>query len=237
MGRRELLRISAEVEVHFKNYDQFFKEYSKDISKGGIFIKTEEPFKPQTVLEVKLFLPGEKEPLNAVGEVVHIIDPETAQERGWEPGMGVHFVDFEETMQNRLIKYIAMQAQKKPEIIKDRRRHPRTSIRIKVRFPDLTTLLENYAKDISQGGIFIPTNDPKPIGTVINLTLIHPETEEEVELEGEVVRVVSETDVQIYKEKKLVPGMGIKFVNVSQEQQKALERFVFVEYPVDPTKE
>jgi len=233
MGRRELLRIESEIEVHFKTFNQFYKEYTKNISKGGIFIKTENPLPPQTAIEIKLFLPDEPEPLEAVGEVVHIIEPELAREKGWDAGMGVQFVDFEETMQAKLEKYINKRLKENPHLLQDRRKHPRASIRMKVRFPDLSTLLEKYAKDISQGGIFIPTNDPKPVGTVMNLTLIHPDTGEEVEVQGEVVRVVTEKDVFENKEKKLTPGMGIKFINLTPEQETALERFLAVEYPLD----
>ncbi len=233
MGRRELLRIESEIEVHFKTFNQFYKEYTKNISKGGIFIKTENPLPPQTAIEIKLFLPDEPEPLEAVGEVVHIIEPELAREKGWDAGMGVQFVDFEETMQAKLEKYINKRLKENPHLLQDRRKHPRASIRMKVRFPDLSTLLEKYAKDISQGGIFIPTNDPKPVGTVMNLTLIHPDTGEEVEVQGEVVRVVTEKDVFENKEKKLTPGMGIKFINLTPEQELALERFLAVEYPLD----
>jgi len=232
MGRRELLRIQAEIEVHFKSFDQFYREYTKNISKGGIFIKSDNPLPPQTVLEIKLFLPGVKDPIDSVGEVVHTIDPELAKDRGWECGMGIHFIDFADAVQDKLDKYVDVQANEKPEIKSDRRKHPRSTIRMKVKFPDLTTLLENYAKDISEGGIFIPTTDPKPVGVTINLTLIHPETKEEIELDGEVVRSVSEREAREQKAKKLTPGMGIKFVNLDRRQQNALEKFLAVEYPV-----
>ena len=233
MGRRELLRIESEVEVHFKTFNQFHQEYTRNISKGGIFIKTQNPLPPQTAIEIKLFLPDEPEPIEGVGEVVHIIPPELAEERGWDAGMGVQFVDFEETMQKKLERYIYSRIKENPRLIQDRRKHPRAKIRMKVRFPDLTTLLENFAKDISQGGIFIPTNNPKPVGTVMNLTLIHPDTKEEIEVKGEVVRVVTEKEVFENKEQNLTPGMGIKFIDLTPEQELALERFLAVEYPIN----
>jgi len=237
MGRRELLRIQAEVEVHFKSFDQFYKEYAKNISKGGIFIKSNSPLPPQTVLEIKIFLPDDKDPVDAVGEVVHTIEPDISKERGWEPGMGIHFVDFPSSMQQRLSKYVDSKAKDIPGIKVDRRQHPRASIRLKVKFPDLTTLLENYAKDISQGGIFIPTTDPKPVGVVIGLTLIHPDNGEEIEIQGEVVRIVSEREARQQKGKKLVPGMGIKFINLEPHQQTAIQGFLAVEYPVSSEEE
>jgi len=237
MGRRELLRIQAEIEIHFKNFEQFYKEYAKNISKGGIFIKSNNPLPPQTIIEIKIFLPDDENPMDVVGEVVHIIEPEIAQQRGWDPGMGVHFVDCEEAMFKRLEKYIDDQSKDKPAAKVDRRRHQRSTTRMKVKFPDLTTLLENYAKDISHGGIFIPTTDPKPVGVAITLTLVHPESGEEVEINGEVVRVVTEKEAKEHKDRKLVPGMGVKFINIESSQQMALEEFLAVEYPLDPKEE
>ncbi len=232
MGKRELLRIQAEIEIHFRSFDQFYKEYTSNISKGGLFVKTSSPLPPQSVIELKLFLPDEDKPVTAVAEVVHVVDPGFAKERGWDPGIGVHLVDFEETTQKRLEKYIEKRVQESPGAILNRRRHDRAVIRMKVRFPDLTTLLKNYAKDISQGGIFIPTNDPKPIGVVINLTLIHPESGEEIEVQGKVVRVVAETEAREKRDRHLMPGMGIEFINLSEKQQPALARFLAAQYSV-----
>jgi uncharacterized protein (TIGR02266 family) len=97
---------------------------------------------------------------------------------------------------------------------------------MKVKFPDLTTLLENYAKDISQGGIFITTTDPKPVGAYISLTLVHPVSGEELEIMGEVMQVVTEKEAMEHRDKKSVPGMGIKFINLESAQLLALKKFL-----------
>lgn len=237
MGRRELLRIEDEIEVHFKSFDQFFQEYTRNLSKGGIFIKTKKPFPVQTVLEIKLFLPDEKKPVSVVGEVVHIITEETAKKRGWDAGIGVHFVDYDEEAKERIERYVQKKFAENPQIKADRRKHKRTAFKIKVKFPNAKTLLEEFAKDISEGGIFIPTNYLKPVGEIINVTLVHPETGEHLELEGKVIRVVTEEDAKRAGETKKVPGMGIKFVNLTKEQEEAIEKFLAVEYPLESDEE
>jgi uncharacterized protein (TIGR02266 family) len=176
-----------------------------------------------------MFLPGSNEPLEMVAEVVHITPPEIAQQRGWDPGMGLHFVDYEETAAKRLEQYIEEQVNLKPEIKDERREHNRSSTLLKLRFPDLATLVGNYAKDISQGGIFIPTNDPKPVGIYITLPLVQPDSGEELEIMGKVERVVTEKEAQEQKQKHLVPGMGIKFINLDSAQRQALKQFLVVE--------
>ncbi len=228
MGRRELLRIDAKVEVEYKSFDQFYTEYTKNISKGGVFIRTDNIYKPQTVLEILLKLPGTEPPLSLVGEVVHVIDKDTAKERGIEPGMGVQFVDFEEGAHQSLDIYVASRIEKKPESLsKDRRRHARVPVRLRVKFPSVEVLQQDYSEDISRGGIFIQTQKPKEVGDRFLVTLVHPETKEEIELMGEVVRV-AEGEPHIPGSSK---GMGIKFIDMDKEKKEAIRRFLGFNFP------
>ena len=177
MGRRELLRIETKLEVEYKNFDQFFQEYTKNISLGGIFIKTDKMLPAQSVLEIDLKLPGRSELIQLVGEVVHTIDPETAKERGWEPGLGISFVDFEELGKTALEQYVREVSQAHPhKITQDRRQSERAPIRLRVKFPNLRTLMEDYSRDISQGGIFIQTENPRGLGERFIISLVHPES-------------------------------------------------------------
>lgn len=224
MGRRELLRIQAEIEIHFTSFDHFYKEYTKNISKGGIFVKTNNPLAPQTVIAIKLFLPGSQDPLNLVAEVVHVLTPEIAKLHNWDPGMGLHFVDYDAATAKRLEQYISDQIKLNPQVKDERRKHQRFSTHIRLKFPDVATFKGSYASDISQGGIFIPTTNPKPVGTKISLSLVHPQTQEEVQMAGEIVRVITEQEAQ--QNKDLTPGMGIKFINMTPERQQALQKFL-----------
>lgn len=228
MSRRELLRINATVEVEFKTFDQFYKEYSKNLSKGGMFIKTDKLLKPQSVLEILLKLPGLEKPLSLVGEVVHVIDVPTARARNWDAGMGVHFVDFEEGAQKVLSDYVARQYQAKPELRPpDRRRHPRNATRLRVKFPSMDVLQHDYAEDISRGGIFIQTQKPRTVGERFIVVLVHPQTAEELELMGEVVHVITPDG----QKPGTAPGMGIKFLDLDEEKHQLIERFLALDWP------
>jgi len=229
MGRRELLRIDAKVEVEYKNFDQFFREYSSNISKGGMFIKTENVFKAQTVLEISIKLPDLDEPLNLAGEVVHAIEPEMARERGWDPGMGIHFIDFEEGAHQCLEEYVAKSYKVDPRArANDRRAHTRVPVRLRVRFPSAEVLEQDYSEDISRGGIFIQSTKPRQVGDRFIITLVHPDTNEELDLAGEVVRL---TGMGAH-DKHSPKGMGIKFVDLDAEKKKAVDRFLGMDFPV-----
>lgn len=223
MGRRELLRVDARVEVEYKKFDQFYKEYTKNISKGGIFIGTENVFKPQTVLEIALRVPGMPQAITVVGEVVHSIDQELAKKGGWEPGMGIHFVDFNEESQRLLEEYVAKSLKEDASRISpDRRRHTRVAIRLRVKFPSLEVLKHDYSRDISRGGIFIQTSKPRQVGDQFALTLVHPVSGDELELTGEVVRIAHIDPTSPGS----VPGMGIRFADMNEEKRRQVGKFL-----------
>jgi type IV pilus assembly protein PilZ len=70
----------------------FFADYTKNISKGGTFIKTTRPLQVGSRCQFALSLPALPEPLLLEGEVTWVLAAEDAPERGAEPGMGVRFV-------------------------------------------------------------------------------------------------------------------------------------------------
>ncbi|HVZ72158.1 MAG TPA: TIGR02266 family protein [Polyangia bacterium] len=94
--RRREARAPIELKVEYKRLNTFFYDYTKNISKGGTFIKTERPLGIGTVFLFKLAVPNQTEPLALRGEVRWIVKegeplpPQAAP--GHEPGMGIRFV-------------------------------------------------------------------------------------------------------------------------------------------------
>jgi type IV pilus assembly protein PilZ len=86
--RRADARSPIELKVEYKRLNTFFADYTKNISRGGTFIKTTRPLPVGTEFLFKLFVPGRDAPLTIHGEVQRIID-ETADE---EAGMAIKFV-------------------------------------------------------------------------------------------------------------------------------------------------
>src|SRR5215212_337140 len=89
MGRvtehREHTRAPIELRVDYKKLNSFFADYTKNISKGGTFIRTATPLPGGTRFLFKLSVPSCSAPFEVSGEVVRV-------ERGAEPGMGIHFL-------------------------------------------------------------------------------------------------------------------------------------------------
>ena len=94
--RRREARAPIELKVEYKRLNTFFYDYTKNISKGGTFIKTEKPLGIGTIFLFKLVIPAQAEPLALRGEVRWIVkegEPLPPQAPpGHEPGMGIKFV-------------------------------------------------------------------------------------------------------------------------------------------------
>ena len=94
--RRREARAPIELKVEYKRLNTFFYDYTKNISKGGTFIRTEKPLEIGTVFLFKLMIPNQTEPLALRGEVRWVVKegeplpPQVAP--GHEPGMGIKFV-------------------------------------------------------------------------------------------------------------------------------------------------
>jgi uncharacterized protein (TIGR02266 family) len=77
--------------VRFVDKKQFEHCYLKDISRGGIFLRTTKPAPLDSPIQVTLELPGGRE-VKLNGTVVHCLAPEDARP-GQQPGLGVQFTD------------------------------------------------------------------------------------------------------------------------------------------------
>lgn len=84
-ARRET-RAPIELKVDYKKLNSFFADYTKNISKGGTFIKTAKPLPIGTRFLFKLSVPQRTDPFELLGEVVW------STTEGEEPGMGIRFV-------------------------------------------------------------------------------------------------------------------------------------------------
>ena len=94
--RRQAQRAPIELKVEYKRLNTFFYDYTKNISKGGTFIKTEKPLDIGTIFLFKLMLPSQSTPFELRGEVRWVVKdgaplpPQVPP--GHEAGMGIKFV-------------------------------------------------------------------------------------------------------------------------------------------------
>ena len=91
--RREQLRAPITLKVEYKRLNSFFADYTRNISKGGTFIRTERPLPIGTEFHFELEVPNLEKNLRLRGKVQWILRPEDiGPDDDQEPGMGIGFV-------------------------------------------------------------------------------------------------------------------------------------------------
>jgi type IV pilus assembly protein PilZ len=91
--KRQHPRAPIELKVEYKKMNTFFADYTKNISKGGTFIKTDRPLPVGTEFLFKLSLPKRSAPFELRGQVIWTNQP-SHMERPEVPemGMGIRFI-------------------------------------------------------------------------------------------------------------------------------------------------
>ncbi len=95
----------------------------------------------------------------------------------------------------------------KPPEADTRRQHARFSSRLEVRFPNAPALANAWTTNLSQGGVFVETDSPPPLNSLVALTLVLPEGAT-LELSGQVVHVLSPATARAQGKR---PGVGVSF--------------------------
>jgi len=91
-------RTPIELKVEYKKMNTFFADYTKNISKGGTFIKTDRPLPVGTEFLFKLTLPKREHPFELKGTVIWTNQPAEMQKPEVEQmGMGIRFIFADES--------------------------------------------------------------------------------------------------------------------------------------------
>lgn len=88
-------REAIELKVEYKRLNTFFSDYTKNISRGGTFIKTNRPLDVGTDFVFKLYVPHQEQPLAIHGQVQWVVteaDVAAGDSREPYPGMGIRFI-------------------------------------------------------------------------------------------------------------------------------------------------
>jgi uncharacterized protein (TIGR02266 family) len=220
LERRKFARVDAHLQVKFVFAEGIFELQTEDMSLGGVFIATDHLVPVGEKIRLVLHIPGEKPVIKALGEVVRVVEEETD---GEPAGLGVRFVEWGPGGEKAIRKYLSEQVTQSIETSNaQRRRHPRLERLVKLRFQTTDSFKSAVARDISNGGVFIQTQDPPPVGAQIGVSIVHPTTLQKLNLIGRVVRVVSESE----SDSKKIAGVGVCFEEVSDENADLLQQFL-----------
>jgi type IV pilus assembly protein PilZ len=222
-GRRKDVRVKAKLKVRFKDAKAFISEYTHNISKGGLFVRTKNPCETGATVEIVIVMPESGREISSRGEVIHAVAPDRATDSR-PAGMGIQINEISEQDRKHIEDFIRehLKADEYADGL-GRRSHPRIETRIRVKFGTMDALIEEYTHNISHGGIFIRTKKPKKLNDKLKIILSHPESGEEMILDGQVVRVVGDAEA---KRTGHPPGMGIYFLSLDKYTKGQLKAFI-----------
>src|SRR6185436_14651771 len=103
-------RVEGAFRVRYATLDQLVVAYSADLSKGGMFLASEQFLPVNSTLNLKLELPSRGGELTVRCRVVYTRDHATATKTGKQAGMGIQFLDLDEQALTRIGQFIAEQS-------------------------------------------------------------------------------------------------------------------------------
>src|SRR6267378_2345171 len=95
-------RAPLRLRIDYERMNTFFADYTKNISKGGSFIKTARPLSIGTKFAFSMSVPALSEPVLLQGVVAWIVEPADAAANGGDPGMGIRFIFGSDTQRQDL---------------------------------------------------------------------------------------------------------------------------------------
>ena len=226
-------RITFRLNVLLGTAQRAVRAVTENVSNHGLFIRSHHGQVPNQVVRFSVFDPESNEQINLVG-IVAWCQPPTDSTPDGPPGMGVSLFGNSRDVMSRWSDVVrrvkgwadqglarapghrnpapatpappaeASQAQAESE--RPRRAYTRRPAKFNVtlRPEGIAELNQFKLKDISEGGTFVLTPKLVPVGSQINLRLVHPTSNETFTIPGLVVRAIDSLDVN---EK----GIGIRF--------------------------
>ncbi len=102
--RREDPRTEVEVEVDYRTAQEFLSAYARNISGGGIFIRTQRPLSLNENVRVRFTLPGIAQRFESSGIVVW--SNPVSRQSFLPSGMGIKLVDLDPDSRRLIAEYV-----------------------------------------------------------------------------------------------------------------------------------
>jgi uncharacterized protein (TIGR02266 family) len=116
---RESVRIEGVFRVKYPSIDRLVVAYSRDLSRGGMFLATREFLPLNAIIRLEIDLPEDGGRIPVVCRVVYVRDESAAAASGKPVGMGVQFLDLDKGSLDRLAQFVAERSmasdEKEPE--------------------------------------------------------------------------------------------------------------------------
>lgn len=95
-------------------------------------------------------------------------------------------------------------------------------VRVRLRYPDLDTFVEKYAPNVTRGGIFLASREPRPVGEVLRFEVLLRQGDPVLSGRGRVAWVKEFNPTEPHRPY----GMGVQFLEIDPAARPVLERLL-----------
>ncbi len=223
MDREDRVRIVFP--IRFATRNAAVQTTTRELSITGVFVRCLEPPIAGSLLAMTLYLPGSAEGLSVDGVIRRVAPP------GDESGFWAEFSDMAAHVRGQIAELLARRERAAeampvgavmvhPRGDDPRRAFPRHGAHFAVRFATVEDFVLEYAANISAGGVFVHTEDPPPLKTVVRVEMELPGGGGMVPARGVVVHRLTPEDA---KAKNTLPGMGVQFVDSDDQFRERID--------------
>jgi type IV pilus assembly protein PilZ len=220
--------------VRFESSGEAIQSTTRQVGVEGVFVRSQKSPKEGTVLSLRLYLPGNIRPDEVRARVVEV-RPEP------DCGFWAEFVEptaatvegIKLLLQRRAraastgpgtpIGIMNVKPSPAAQPVEPRRAFPRHEARFQVGFNSNQEFVLEYAENISAGGVFVQTEQPMELDSIVTVSLRLPGNEVPVEAKGVIVHRVTKADAaKIGKH----AGIGVQFLDSSDEFREAIDKAI-----------
>ena len=212
-------RVPIVFPIRFASRNVAVQTTTRELSPRGVLVRCLEPPPIDTLLSIKLYLPGSRDGIQLEAVVREMARP------GSEPGFWAEFSALRDAERGQIIDALERReraAESTPAGAvavqtpgdDPRRAFPRYPAKFAVRFATVQDFVLEYAANISAGGVFVHTEDPPPLKTVVRIEMELPGGGAPVPARGVIVHRVTPQEAQA---RRTMPGMGVQFVDADDE--------------------
>lgn len=111
--KRKHRRVDARIKVAFRSVEELTHEYTRNISVGGIFLKTDRLVDPNAEIELDIQFPDAMGEFHVRGKVARLMTLSNPDAPG-KPfyGVGVRFIEPSQAMLDAIERVVAMSAKR-----------------------------------------------------------------------------------------------------------------------------
>ncbi|HEY2029646.1 MAG TPA: TIGR02266 family protein [Myxococcales bacterium] len=211
--------------IRFATKNAAVQTTTRELSARGVFVRCLEPPAQGTAISMKLYLPGRRDGLEVQGVVREAMSGGDAGfwaefERlgpAEEREIGEMLARRERAASSKPIGAIAVHPMPSEDA---RRSFPRIPARFAVRFGTVQDFVLEYAANISAGGVFVQSEDPLPLNSIVRVEMELPGGGPAVPARAVVVHRVSREEANA---RGVLAGMGVQFMDADDEFRRRID--------------